>query len=76
MEELMCSVHGFVPHRLRCEMCWEQTNAAAKSGEAPPAQQPNSAMVPCPGELCVHYPDGCSQCCHLERPSFAETRQA
>ena len=34
----------------------------------------NISVMPCLQEQCINFPNGCSQCCHLERPSLSEAR--
>ena len=38
------------------------------------AQTTNISVMPCLQEQCINFPNGCSQCCHLERPSLSEAR--
>ena len=37
-------------------------------------QTTNISVMPCLQEQCINFPNGCSQCCHLERPSLSEAR--
>ena len=34
----------------------------------------NDNKKPCLQEQCINFPNGCSQCCYLERPSLSEQK--
>jgi len=60
----------------RCR-CYERDIAALKAAlekEEAASTSTNISVMPCLQEQCINFPNGCSQCCHLERPSLSEAR--
>jgi len=49
-------------------------DVAAEERGVAALQTTNISVMPCLQEQCINFPNGCSQCCHLERPSLSEAR--